>query len=141
MSRDDALAIAEEKNLDLVEINPNMEPPLCKILDYGKYLYKQKKQQQEAKKKVKQTEVKTIRMGYRTSEHDMATKERKARQFIDKGNLVKLQVIGRGRELAYKDFAVEKVKNFIANLEDVATVDSPPKFSGNTIITILKPIK
>lgn len=134
-----ALEMAKDDGMDLVEINPNLTPPLCKIMDYGKYLYKKNKQEQEAKKRSKPTETKTIRFGFRTSDHDLSIKEKNARKFLEKGNMVKVQVMGRGRELIYKDHAFEKVKKFIANLEDIATVDGPPKMAGNTIISIIRP--
>lgn len=139
MSTDQALAKAEEMGLDLVEINPNSTPPLCKILDYGKFLYKKKKQEQDARKRVKAIDVKTIRFGFNTSDHDLAIRDRRAREFLDKGDIVRLQVMGRGRQLAYKPLALKKVEKFVENLKDVATVDAPPKMAGNSILVTLRP--
>lgn len=141
MSIEEALALAEEMSMDLVEINPNAKPVMCKIMDYGKFLYKKKKQEQEAKKKHKPAETKTIRFGFRTSDHDLNVRCEQAKGFLEKGNMVKVQVMGRGRELAYKDLALKKVEKFVDNLKDVATVDTLPKMNGNIIIAILKPQK
>ena len=141
ISTADAIAQAYEQEMDLVEINPNSVPPMVKIMDYGKYLYKKRKLEQDAKKGQKQTELKTIRFGFNTSEHDLSIKEKKIREFIEKGNIVKIQVQGRGRELAYKDLALKKVEKFIENIKDVATVDTLPKLTGHSILTVLKPTK
>ncbi len=141
MSIEEAIATAAEAGMDLVEINPSADPVLCKIMDYGKFLYKKKKQEQEAKKKHKPAETKTIRFGFRTSEHDLQVRDGQVRGFLEKGNMVKIQVMGRGRELAYKDLALQKVEKFVDNLKDVATVDTLPKMNGNIIIAILKPQK
>lgn len=139
MSLEQALMKAEEMEMDLVEMNPNSTPPLCKILDYGKFLYKKKKQEQDAKKRVKVVEVKTIRFGFNTSEHDLMIRDKQARGFLEKGDIVRLQVMGRGRQLAYKPLALKKVEKFIENLKDVATVDAPPKMAGNSILVTLRP--
>lgn len=141
MSIEDAISLAEENGMDLVEINPNAKPVMCKIMDYGKFLYKKKKQEQEAKKKHKPAETKTIRFGFRTSDHDLNVRGEQAKGFLEKGNVVKIQVMGRGRELAYKDLALKKVEKFVDNLKDIATVDTLPKINGNIIIAILKPQK
>lgn len=138
MSTEQALMKAEELSLDLVEMNPNSSPPLCKILDYGKFLYKKKKQEQDAKKRVKAVEVKTIRFGFNTSEHDLMIRDKQARGFLEKGDIVRLQVMGRGRQLAYKPLALKKVEKFVENLKDVATVDAPPKMAGNSILVTLR---
>ena len=127
--------------MDLVEVNPNLNPPLCKLMDYGKFLYKKKKQEQTAKKSQKQVEVKTLRFGFQISEHDLSIKNQQARKFLEKGNLIKLQSSGKGRQLAYIEMAKKKVENFIANLADIATVEQPPKIQGGNIMCIIKPLK
>lgn len=138
MSTEQALMKAEEMGMDLVEMNPNSNPPLCKILDYGKFLYKKKKQEQDAKKRQKVVEVKTIRFGFNTAENDLAIREKQVRGFLEKGDIVRIQVMGRGRQLAYKPLALKKVEKFIENLKDVATVDAPPKMAGNSILVTLR---
>ena len=141
MSIEEALAYAESKELDLVEVNATAVPPICKLIDYGKFLFKRKKQDQTAKKKQKQQELKTIRFGFRTSEHDLSIKADQARKFLEKGNLVKIHVMGKGRELAYIGIAREKVENFVASLADIGTVDQPVKVQENSIHSLLRPLK
>lgn len=141
LSIEDARRIAEEQEMDLVEVNPNSNPPLCKLMDYGKFLYKKKKQEQNAKKNQKQVEVKTLRFGFRISEHDLEIKNQQARKFLEKGNLIKIHSAGKGRELAYVELAKKKVEKFIANLADIATVEQQPKVTGGNIHCIIKPTK
>lgn len=141
MSIEEARRVAEEQEMDLVEVNPNSTPPLCKLMDYGKFLYKKKKQEQNAKKNQKQVEVKTLRFGFRISEHDLDIKNQQARKFLEKGNLIKIHSVGKGRELAYVELAKKKVEKFIANLADIATVEQQPKVTGGNIHCIIKPTK
>lgn len=140
-SIEDARKIAEEQGMDLVEVNPSNNPPLCKIMDYGKFLYKKKKQEQTAKKSQKQIELKTLRFSFQISEHDLDIRERQARGFLEKGNLVKIQCVGKGRQLAYADLAKAKVEKFVASLSDIATVDQAVKVQGGNILATIKPMK
>jgi translation initiation factor IF-3 len=136
-----ALSLAQEADTDLVEVSPKATPPVCKIMDYGKHLYKIKKQDQQQRKNTKKTEVKGIRLGISTGEHDLEVKRKKAREFIDERNLVKVVIIFKGRELMHKDLGREKMYQFAKSLEDVADIDSPPKHAGYQTIMVLSPKK
>jgi translation initiation factor IF-3 len=136
-----AKAMAKEVGQDLVEVSPTAHPPVCKIMDYGKHLYKQKKQDQAQKKAQKQTEVKVIRIGIRTEEHDLNTKVKRAEKFLKERNLVKISLIFKGREAAHAELGYEKLKQLTAALEEVAVIDTPPKRQGNNLMMILAPIK
>ena len=141
MAIEKALALAKEKNLDLAEVAPNANPPVCKIIDYGKYQYHQKKVETKHRKMQKKTEVKGVRMGFKTGEHDMQVKARQAMKFLKAGNAVKVSLIFRGREAAYKHLAIEKMEKFAEGLSEVGKIDTPPKKQGNTLLMILTPIK
>lgn len=137
----DARKMAEEAGLDLAEVAPNARPPVCKILDFGKYLYKQNKQMQKQKSRSKKREVKGIRISLRTGEHDIETKLKKARQFLEHGHSLKVSLIFKGRELSHFDLAVEKMLTIKKALEDVAKVDQEPKKQGFNLFMILSPLK
>lgn len=136
-----ALALAREAGTDLVEVSPKATPPVCKIMDYGKYLYKLRKQDQQQKKNTKKTEVKGIRLGISTGEHDLEVKRKKAREFIDERNLVKVVIIFKGRELMHKELGRQKMYDFAKSLEDVAEIDSHPKHAGYQTVMVLSPKK
>lgn len=137
MSPREALKIAEAKGLDLVEIVPNAKPPVCKIIDYGKYRYEQQKKEKTQRKKQAVVEVKEIRFHPNTDEHDFEFKARHCRQFLQDGYKVKATVIYKGRELIYPEQGEELLKRLIEKLEDIAKVESPPKFEGRSMTTIL----
>jgi len=137
MSPREALKIAELKGLDLVEIVPNAEPPVCKIVDYGKYRYEQQKKEKTQRKKQAVVEVKEIRFHPNTDEHDFEFKARHCKQFLLDGYKVKATVIYKGRELIYPEKGEELLNRLIVKLEDVAKVESPPKFEGRSMTTIL----
>lgn len=139
ISLEKALQLAAEVELDLAEVAPNVSPPVCKILDYGKYQYHQNKIETKHKKMQKKTEVKGIRMGFKTGQHDMEVKAAQARRFLEAGNSIKVALIFRGREAVYRDLAQEKMKKFFESIKDVCNVDSFPKKQGNTLIMILNP--
>ena len=141
MALEKALSLAKEKDLDLAEVAPNANPPVCKILDYGKHQYHQKKVEKKHRKMQKKTEVKGVRMGFKTGEHDMQVKARQARKFLEAGNAVKVSLIFRGREAAYKHLAIDKMTKFAEGLAEIAKVDTAPKKQGNTLLMILTPIK
>ncbi len=141
MATDKALALAQEKDLDLCEVAPNVNPPVCKIMDYGKHQYHQKKIDTKHRKTQKKTEVKGVRMGFKTGEHDMETKAKQARKFLEAGNSVKVSLIFRGREAMYKDLAKEKMLKFQESLEEACSIETSPKGQGNTLIMILTPKK
>lgn len=139
VSLEKALQLAAELELDLAEVAPNVSPPVCKILDYGKYQYHQNKIETKHRKMQKKTEVKGIRMGFKTGQHDMDTKAAQARRFLEAGNSVKVALIFRGREAVYRDLATGKMKKFFESVQDVCSLDSSPKKQGNILIMILNP--
>lgn len=141
MGTDKARRLAEDKGLDLVEVSPNAHPPVCRIMDYGKHLYKQKKIEQAHKKMQKQTEVKGIRISLRTGDHDLKTKVNQAQRFLKDRNLVKVSLVFRGREVTHSDMGRQKLESFQEMLEDIAEVDTPIKRQGNNLMMILAPKK
>jgi translation initiation factor IF-3 len=138
---EEALKKAEEEELDLVEIAPNAKPPVCKIIDYGKFVYEQQKREKLQKKKQHVTVLKEIRLHPNTDTHDFNFKARHAENFIDDGNKVKVAVIFKGRELAYKEHGEELLKKFIERLSEVAKIEHDMKFEGRTMHAILAPKK
>ncbi len=138
---EEALSLAREKSLDLAEVAPNADPPVCKIIDYGKYQYHQKKVEQKHRKQQKQTEVKGVRIGFRTNEHDIEVKARMATRFLKARNMVKVTLVFKGREAQHSDLAVEKLLHFADVLKEIATVEARPKRQGNTLFMLLAPIK
>ena len=136
---DEALRLAEEEGLDLVEVSPNAEPPVCKILDYGKYKYEQQKKANEARKKQKTVDVKEVKMSPRIEKNDYDVKMRNATRFLKSGNKVKVSMRFRGREMAHQDIGRELFDKMIEELDELATVELKPKFEGRQMIMILAP--
>lgn len=136
---DRALAAAADFGLDLVEVSPNANPPVCKIMDYGRYKYEQTKKQQEAKKKQATFQVKEIKLRPKTEEHDLQTKIGHIKKFLGKKDKVKVTVMFRGREIALSNRGRELLLQIVERLEDVAVVEQPPKFEGRTMIMVLSP--
>lgn len=137
MSAKDALKMAKEANLDLVKIAPTAKPPVCKIVDYGKYRYEQARREKEAKKKQKVTEVKEIHLSPNIDVNDLTTKANQARKFIEKGNKVKVALRFRGREMAHMTTGKEVLDTFFEKLSDVAVVEKPAKLEGRSMIMVL----
>lgn len=137
ISFEDALAQAEEKNLDLVLVSPNAKPPVCKIMNYGKYKFEQAKKEKEAKKKQKVLEVKEIRVTPNIEEHDFSFKAKNARKFLEDGNKVKITVRFRGREVNNSKAGEAVLEKFIETLEEVSVVEKKPKLEGRNMFTIL----
>lgn len=137
ISRNEALQMAEERDLDLVMISPTAVPPVCKIMDLGKYIYEQSKKEKEAKKKQKTLEVKEIRVTPNIEEHDFSFKLKNTKKFLDDGNKVKVTVRFRGREINNAKAGETVLNKFIESLEDVATVEKKPKLEGRNMFTIL----
>ena len=133
--------MAEEQNLDLVEISPKADPPVCKIIDYKKFLYEQKKRQKEMKSKASKIEVKEIRFGPNTDDHDFNFKLKHAEKFIGEGNKVKAYVFFKGRTILFKDKGEILLLKLAQALEDVAVVESMPKLEGKRMIMFLAPKK
>lgn len=136
-----ALQLAKDANTDLVEVSPKAKPPVCKLMDYGKYLYKLKKQDQQQKKKSKKTEVKGVRIGISTGEHDLEVKRKQAQKFLGERNLVKVVIIYKGRELAHKDLGRAKMIEFAESLSDIADIEAAPRHGGYQTVMILCPKK
>lgn len=132
---------ADEKGLDLVEIAPQATPPVCKIIDFGKFTYEQQKRDKLQKKKQHVTILKEIRLHPNTDTHDFDFKARHAANFIEDGNKVKISVIFKGRELAYKEVGQELLKRFIDRLAEVAKLEQEIRFEGRTMHAILAPQK
>jgi len=137
ISFNEALEQAEEKNLDLVLVAPNSNPPVCKIMNYGKYKFEQAKKEKEAKKKQKVLEVKELRVTPNIEEHDFGFKSKNARKFLNDGNKVKITVRFRGREVNNSKAGEAVLNKFIEALEDVAMVEKQPKLEGRNMFTIL----
>ena len=132
-----ALQLAEEAGLDLVKIAPKAQPPVCKIIDYGKYRYEQTRKEKEARKKQKIVEVKEVRMSPNIDENDLNTKIAAARKFIEKGNKVKVSIRFRGREMAHTNQSRPMMEDFAAKLSDIANVEKPPKMEGRFMTMFL----
>lgn len=141
LSTTDALAKAKEAGLDLVEISPKADPPVAKIIDYGKFLYDQKKKEQQAKKATKSAEMKGIRLSFRIGVGDLDRQRKNAEEFLSNGHPVRIQMILRGREKAHKNLAFEKLKEFIESLSEFSQSEQAPRMSGSQLVAVLKPTK
>jgi translation initiation factor IF-3 len=135
----EALALAEERGLDLVEVAPNAVPPVCRVLDYGKYRYEQTKKEREARKHQKQAELKEVRLKPKTDDHDLEIKAKQARKFLLAGDKVKFTVRFRGREMAHPDIGREMLEQIAEELRDVATVEQRPLMEGRALSLMLAP--
>ena len=133
----EAIKLAKEANLDLVKIAPSAKPPVCKIIDYGKYKYEMTRKEKEARKKQKVTEVKEIRLSPNIDSNDLNTKANMARKFLKKGDKVKVTLRFRGREMAHTSSSKVILDNFYAKLEDVAVVEKPAKLEGRNMTMFL----
>ncbi len=137
MSAKEAMKLAEEAELDLVKIAPNAKPPVCKIIDYGKYRYELARKEKEAKKKQKTVEIKEIRLSPNIDTNDLNTKVNAAKKFIAKGNKVKITLRFRGREMAHIAHSKHILDDFAKEVEDVAVVEKAPKQEGRSISMVL----
>lgn len=135
----EAMAMAEEEGLDLVEIVPGSTPPVCKIMNFGKFRYDQSKREKENKKATHQVKVKEVKLKPNIDVHDLDTKTKHAREFLTSGNKVKITCTFRGREMAHPEFGERIVREMCESLEDVSMPESPPKMMGRTLIAILAP--
>jgi len=136
---EDALKIAGEDALDLVEVSPGAKPPVCKIMDFGKFKYEQTKKKQEAKRKQKTTQIKEIKVRPKTDDHDLATKVRHIEKFLSNNDKVKVTLVLRGREFILKEQANQVLKKIVAMTEEFAQVEQHPKFEGRVITMLLGP--
>ena len=137
MSARDAMKLAREANLDLVKIAPTAKPPVCKIIDYGKYRYEQARREKESRKKQKTIEVKEIRLSPNIDTNDLNTKVNQARKFVSGGNKVKVAVRFRGRELAHTAVGKTILEDFAQKLSDIAVIDKPAKLEGKSMVMFL----
>ena len=135
----EALAIAEERGLDLMEVAPNAVPPVCRIVDYGKFRYEQTKKDREARKNQKQAELKEVRLKPKTDDHDLEVKAKQARKFLLAGDKVKFTVRFRGREIFHPDIGREMLEQMAEDLRDVATVEQRPLMEGRALSLMLAP--
>ncbi len=133
-----ALDLAREVGLDLVEVAPNARPPVCRVLDYGKYQYEQSKRQKESK--TASQKLKEVKFRVKIDTHDYLTKIRRAEDFLDKGNKLKLTLMFRGREMEHTDLGFETIKRAIADLDEMATADNEPRLAGRNISVTLSPL-
>mgnify|MGYP000849199268 CR=1 FL=1 len=138
---EEALRAAQEAQLDLVEVAPNSEPPVTRIMDFGKFIYEQSKKEREARKSQKQVEVKEIQLRPKTNEHHLGFKTKNARSWLEEGNKVKVRVRFRGREITYPEVALEQLEEIAKELMDVAVVEQAPQLDGRTMLMVLAPKK
>lgn len=138
VSRAEALQLAKDADLDLVEISPNAKPPVAKIVDWGKFNYQRTKQQQKNKKAVKTHDLKQMRMGLKIGEHDLEVKLRKVTGFLEDGHKVKMTLFFRGRELAHKDLGFALADKIINQFGDTIAVDQSPQMTGKQIIFVIR---
>lgn len=139
MSPKEGIKIAQEDNLDLVEVSPNAKPPVCKIMDYGKYVYDLNKKEKEAKKKQKVIHLKEVKIGPKIEEHDYQTKLRNARRFLSRGDRVKVTMFFRGREKAHAERGEKILDRFVADIQEIADLEKRTKLEGSVITMILVP--
>ena len=139
VSPSEGVRLAEEAGLDLVEVSPNADPPVCKILDYGKYKYEQQKKAAEARKKQKTVDVKEVKIRPGIEDHDYGVKMRNARRFLEGGDKVKVTMRFRGREMAHQDIGKDLLSKMKEELADISKVELDPKLEGRQMIMVLAP--
>lgn len=138
MSLSEALKKAEEAGVDLIEISPNADPPVAKVVDWGKYQYQRMKEQQKNRKNSKTAELKQMRLSLKISSHDLEIKLRKIRDFLDSGHKVKIFVFFRGREIAHQELGYDMLKKIIANLDEVAIVEQKLQMAGRNLSIVVR---
>jgi len=141
VSTEEALRIAREANLDLVEVSPGAKPPVCRVLNLGKYLYEKEKKERQARKAQTKIEIKEIRLRPKTTEHHRSFKVRDARKWLQNGMKVKVRIRFRGREITYPEIAREDMAQIAKELEDIAVVEQQPDMEGRTMLMVLAPGK
>jgi translation initiation factor IF-3 len=139
LSLKEAMKIAEEQGLDLVAVAPNSSPPVCRIMNYGKYKYQQNKRVQEAKKHQTIIQVKEVKVRPRTEEHDFQFKLRHVKRFLSEGNKVKISMLFRGREIAHPEFGKDLMNRFLEEAKDLVMVEQAPRMEGRNMVMILAP--
>lgn len=137
LSLSEALAAAEERGLDLVEVSPTAVPPVCRIMDYGKFKYQQSKRSGEAKKKAARIEIKEVKMRPKTEDHDYQFKVKNARRFLEEGNKVKFTIMFRGREVTHPEFGSRLLEKVVEDLRDIGVVESQPAMAGRFMTMVM----
>lgn len=140
LQRNEAIALAKEAGMDLVEVASNSEPPVCRIMDYGKFKYETQKKKQEAKKRQTIVQIKEIKVRPKTDDHDFETKVRHIRRFLEDGDRVKVTVFFRGREIVHKDRGLAILERIISDVKEVGKVEQEPKAEGRTLQMLLTPL-
>ena len=141
VSLSEALSLARSRELDLVEVSPAADPPVARVMDYGKFLYQQAKRDRESRKAQKQVEVKEIRLRPKTTDHHKSFKIRDARRWLEDGMKVKVRIVFRGREITYPEIAREQLQEIAEELSDVGVVEQRSNMEGRTMLMILAPVK
>ncbi len=139
MPLNQALNVARDEGLDLVEVAPDAEPPVCRVMDYGRYKYLQAKKSQEARRKSSQVTLKEVKIRPKTEEHDLQVKMKRARKFLEQGNRLKISMMFRGREMAYTDRGRDLLVAFAEQLEDLGQAESTPRLEGRFMSLIMAP--
>ncbi len=140
LSRNAAIDLAKERGMDLVEVAANAEPPVCKIMDYGKFKFEQSKKKQEAKRNATVVQIKEIKVRPKTDEHDYQTKLKHVRRFLEDGDRCKVTVFFRGREIVHKDRGQTMLERVVEDTRDIAKVEQPPSAEGRTLHMLLVPL-
>ena len=138
MSRDEALQAAENAGVDLIEISPNADPPVAKVLDWGKYQYQKMKEQQKNRKHSKASELKQIRLGLKIGANDLEIKLRKIRKFLEEGHKIKIMIFYKGREMAHQEIGYEMINKIVSKLEDDAIVEQSPQMTGRNLSIVVR---
>ena len=133
--------MAESQQLDLVEVSPTAVPPVCRIMDYGKFKYQQSKKMQEAKKKQVQVQLKEVKLRPKTDEHDLLFKIKHVRRFLEEGNKAKITLVFRGREITHMEYGQRALDRFAHDLDDIAIIEVRPKMEGRSMFMIVAPKK
>ena len=141
MSSEAALQMAYDKSLDLVMMSPDANPPVCKIMDYGKYRFEKDKREKEAKKKQQVIEIKEIQLSCRIDTHDYETKMKRGRKFLEQGNKVKVVLVFHGREMSHQQLGKDMIDRFIADVADLGTTDKKPVLNGKLLSVVVSPVK
>ncbi|MGC8963844.1 MAG: translation initiation factor IF-3 [Brevinematia bacterium] len=137
----EALKIAYEKGLDLVEVSPEAKPPVCRIMDFGKYKYQLEKKEKEAKKKLKEIEIKEFKIGFNISEHDYSYRKDHMIEELKEGNKLKITIVFKGRQIAFKDKGFELIEKIKNDLTEYAVIEKEPKFEGRRLFAVFAPKK
>jgi translation initiation factor IF-3 len=141
LTRDEALRLAEDSGLDLVEIQPNADPPVCRVMDFGKFRFEQQKKASAARKKTKQQEIKEVKFRPTTDEGDYQIKLRNMRRFIEEGDKIKITIRFKGREMAHTELGVAMIQRLEADLKEEITIESRPRLEGRQMVMMVAPKK